>query len=82
MFVNKIINVPKKQVFKGYQREVNDYGEKQLRFNYPHDHEKVQAEIRFYKLEQPQQTDLIERGLPQYTLPCRCANPDDWGRYW
>ena len=69
MFVNKIINVPKKQVFKGYQREVNDYGEKQLRFNYPHDHEKVQAEIKFYKLEQPQQTDLIERGLPQYTLP-------------
>lgn len=48
MFINKI-NVGSKQVFKGYEHEINDRGEHALRFNYVYDTDKYNAKVEFYE---------------------------------
>lgn len=52
MFVNKINpNYQTKPSFKGYSHEINDYGTKVLRFNYPFDNTKSRCFVEFFKVE-------------------------------
>lgn len=52
MFVNKIGNgLNHQQVFKGYQHEVDEVGQKVMRFNYPFDYENEQYFVEFYNVK-------------------------------
>ena len=52
MRIDKIINgIQKKQSFKGYHHEINDLGDRVMKFYYPHDPKEKNVELQIFKVK-------------------------------